>query len=215
LMGSQFTYDEIKAAVDVASDWGTYLTIHAYHPSSVNRAIDPGVKDVAQGQLLDKETLQRMADKGVFLSTQPFTVCSEPQIEAFSNAKLAEVCKGTAFVYATAKTIPGLKVTYGTDLFGVPKEVFEGQVKQMERLLKWYTPVEILRMATSTAGELFAVSGLRNPYPEGTLGVVKPGAYADLLLVDGNPLTDLSAVTNPDSLRIIMKDGKVYKNSLN
>jgi len=214
LTGNQFTYDEIKAAVDAATDWGTYVTIHAYHPSSVNRAIDAGVMDVGHGQLLDKATLQRMADKGAFLSTQPFTVCNEPQLDAFSNAKLAEVCKGTAFVYATAKTIPGLKVTYGTDLFGVSETVFEEQVQMMDRLLTWYTPVEILRMATSTAGELFAMSGLRNPYPDGALGVVKPGAYADLLLVGGNPLEDLGAVTNADNLKIIVKDGVIYKNTV-
>ena len=76
-------------------------------------------------------------------------------------------------------------------------------------------PVEILRMATSTAGELFKMSGLRNPYPDGDLGVVKEGAYADLLLVDGNPLEDLSAVTDPNNLKIIMKNGVIYKNTLN
>jgi imidazolonepropionase-like amidohydrolase len=214
LMGNQFTYEEIKAAVDAASDWQTYVTIHAYHPSSINRAIDAGVMDIGHGQLLDEKTLRRMADKGVFLSTQPFTVCNEPQLDAFSNAKLAEVCKGTDFVYATAKKIPNLKITYGTDLFAVPMDVFNDQVKMMERLLKWYEPVEILRMATSTAGELFKMSGLRNPYTDGELGVIKEGAYADLLVVDGNPLKDLSSVTNTDNLKIIMKDGKIYKNIL-
>ena len=213
LMGNQFTFEEIKAAVDAAADWQTYVTVHAYHPSSINRAIDAGIKDVGHGQLLDKPTLQRMADKGVFLSTQPFTVCNEPQLSDFSNEKLAVVCKGTEFVYKTAKEIPGLKVTYGTDMFNVPKEVAEQQAKMMERLLPWYKPVEILRMATSTAGELFKMSGLRNPYP-GDLGVVKEGAYADLLLVEGNPLENLKAVTDSDNLKIIMKDGKIYKNTV-
>lgn len=214
LMGNQFTFEEIKAAVDTAADWGTYVTIHAYHKSSINRAIDAGVKDIGHGQLLDRETLQRMADKGVFLSTQPFTVSHEPQLDDFSNAKLAQVSKGTAFVYETAKSIPSLKITYGTDLFLAPEEKVAESVKQMERLLKWYEPVEILRMATGTAGELFAMSGMRNPYAAGPLGVVKEGAYADLLLVDGNPLEDLKAVTNSDNIRIIMKDGTIYKNSL-
>ena len=85
----------------------------------------------------------------------------------------------------------------------------------MERLLPWYEPVEILRMATGTAGELFKMSGLRNPYPDGDLGVIKAGAYADLLLVEGNPLEDLGAVTDQDNLKIIMKDGVIYKNTLN
>ena len=113
--------------------------------SARKQAADAGVKDVGHGQLLDEKTLKRMAKEGVFLSTQPFTECSEPQLSDFSNSKLAIVCKGTAFVYETAKKIDGLKITYGTDLFFVPPEVFAKQTKMMERLLKWYEPVEILR----------------------------------------------------------------------
>ena len=215
LLGNQFTFEEIKAAVDTAADWGTYVTVHAYHPSAIERAIDAGVKDVGHGQLLSKEILQRMADEGVFLSTQPFTVCEEPQLDAFSNAKLALVCEGTANVYQWAKEIPNLKVTFGTDLFFVPADMFEEQAKMMERLLPWYEPVEILRMATSNAGELFTFSGdMRDPYLEGTLGTVAEGGYADLLLVEGNPIEDLAAVTNSDNLKIIMKDGVIYKNTL-
>ena len=215
LLGIQFTYDEIKAAVDAASNWGTYVTIHSYFPESINMAIDAGIKDVGHGQLLDEKTLRRMAKEGVFLSTQPFTECSEPQLSDFSNSKLAIVCKGTAYVYETAKKIKGLKMTYGTDMFFVPPDVFAGQTKQMERLLPWYEPVEILKMATGNAGELFKMSGPnQNPYQEGDLGVAREGAYADLLLVEGNPLEDLSAVTDADNLKIIMKDGKIYKNTL-
>jgi len=216
LLGTQYTFDEIKAAVDAAGAWGTYVTIHSYHPESINMAIDAGIKDVGHGQLLDKETLQRMADEGVFLSSQPFTVCSEPQLDDFSNSKLAIVCKGTEKVYQWAKEIPELKVTYGTDLFFVPEEVLGEQVKQMERLLPWYEPGEILKMATSNAGELMKMSGPnRDPYLEGTLGLVAEGNYADLLLVEGNPLETLDAVTDQDNLKIIMKDGVIYKNTLN
>jgi imidazolonepropionase-like amidohydrolase len=93
--------------------------------------------------------------------------------------------------------------------------MMDTQVKQMERLLPWFEPVEILQMATGNASELFKMSGPdRNPYAEGDLGVVAVGAYADLLLVEGNPLEDLSAITDKDNLRIIMKDGKIYKNTL-
>jgi imidazolonepropionase-like amidohydrolase len=215
LLGIQYTYDEVKAAVDAASNWGTYVTMHTYFPESVNMALDAGVKDVGHGQLLDKKTLQRMAKEGVFLSTQPFTECSEPQLSDFSNAKLAIVCKGTANVYKWAKDIPKLKVTYGTDMFFVPQETFAEQAKMMERLLPWYKPGEILKMATSNAGELFKMSGPnRDPYPQGELGVVKQGAYADLLLVEGNPLEDLGAVTDTGNLKLIMKDGVIFKNTL-
>jgi imidazolonepropionase-like amidohydrolase len=214
LWGDQFTFEEIKAAADAAGDWGTYVTIHSYHPSAINKAIDAGVKDIGHGHLLDKATLQKMADKGVFLSTQPFTVCNEPQLDDFSNSKLNQVCKGTEFIYKTAKEIPNLKLTYGTDIFLSPKEELAKSVKMMERLLPWYTPGEILIMATGNAGELFKLSGLRNPYIEGDLGVVKEGAYADMLLVNGNPLDDIKMVTENSNIRIIMKDGKIFKNTM-
>jgi imidazolonepropionase-like amidohydrolase len=81
-------------------------------------------------------------------------------------------------------------------------------------LVRWYTPAEALSMATATNAELLTLSGKRNPYP-GRLGVVEPGALADLLLVDGNPLEDIQLVANPDkNFLVIMKDGKVYKNAL-
>ncbi len=215
LLGTQYTPEEVKAAVDAAANWGTYVTIHSYHPASVNMAIDAGVKDVGHGQLLDKQTLQRMADEGVFLSTQPFTVCSEPQLDDFSNSKLAIVCEGTAKVYQWAKEIPELKVTYGTDLFFVSEDMLSEQVKQMERLLPWFKPGEILKMATANAGELLKMSGPnRDTYLDGALGVVQEGAYADLLLVEGNPLESLNAVADTDNLKIVMKDGKIFKDIL-
>ncbi|MEQ9696136.1 amidohydrolase family protein [Shimia sp. SDUM112013] len=215
LLGTQFTFDEMKAAVDAAENWGTYVTMHAYHDSAINQAIDAGVKDVGHGQLMSKKTMERMAKEGVFLSTQPFTVCSEPQLDDFSNSKLAQVCEGTENMYKWAKELPDLKVTYGTDLFFVSEEMLSEQVEQMERLLPWFEPGEILKMATSNAGELFAMSGLRNPYGEGSIGVVEEGGYADLLLVSGNPLETLDAVTKTENLKIIMKDGVIYKNTLN
>ena len=129
-----------------------------------------------------------------------------------SNAKMAVVCKGTEFVYKAVKKIPKLKVTYGTDIFNDPESLSK-EVQLMDRLSKWYTPAEILVMATGNAGELLGLSGDRNPYP-GDLGAVKEGALADVLLVEGNPLDDIKFVGDTNNLRVIIKDGKVYKNSL-
>ena len=109
--------------------------------------------------------------------------------------------------------MPDLKVAHGTDTYLNPPDGVKDDVKQMERLLEWFTPFEILKMATRNAGELMRLCGPRNPYPL-ELGVVKEGAYADLLLVDGNPLDDLTKVTDRDNLKIIMKDGVIYKNTL-
>lgn len=212
---TQFTLEEIKAATSAAANWGTYVTVHGYTPRAVNQAIDGGIKVVEHGQLLDKPTLERMAKEGIWLSIQPFTLCSEPSLTAEQNAKQAIVCQGTGQVYEWIKELPDLKVVHGTDIFISPGPGIgvSEQVKQMERLLKWFTPYEILKMSTGNMTELLQLSGPRNPYP-GVLGRVEEGALADLLLVAGNPLQDIKAVTDRANIKIIMKDGKVYKNSL-
>jgi len=125
----------------------------------------------------------------------------------------AIVRQGTAAVFEMIKSMPELKVTHGTDTYLNPPDGVKDDVKQMERLLTWFTPFEILKMATSNVGELVKLTGPRNPYPH-DLGVVKEDAYADVLLVDGNPLEDLTRVTDRDNLRIIMKDGRTYKDTL-
>lgn len=213
---TQFTLEEIKAAVAAAENWGTYVTVHGYTARSVNQAIDAGVKSIEHGQLLDKPTLQRMAKEGIWLSIQPFTLCHEDGLTEAQNAKQAIVCQGTGKVYEIIKQLPKLKVVHGTDIFISPGPGIgvSEEVEQMERLLKWFSPYEILKMSTGNATELLKLSGPRNPYP-GDLGVVKQGALADLLLVEGNPLQNIKAVTNRDNIKIIMKDGKIYKNTVN
>ncbi|PRY19763.1 imidazolonepropionase-like amidohydrolase [Aliiruegeria haliotis] len=211
---TQFSYDEIKAAVDAAENWGTYVTVHGYTPRAVNIAIDAGVKVIEHGQLLDRATVERMAKEGIWLSYQPFTLCEEPHFNAAQNAKQAIICKGTAQVYEWMKEFPDLKVTHGTDTVMNPVEGLTGTTEQLERLEKWFTPYEILKMATGNTSELLKLSGPRNPYQDGDLGVVAEGAYADLLLVDGNPLDGVGVLGDTDNLRIIMKDGEIYKNTL-
>jgi imidazolonepropionase-like amidohydrolase len=211
---TEFTKEEIAAAVAAAENWGTYVTVHGYTVRAINQAIDAGVKGIEHGQLLDKKTIRRMAKEGIWLSFQPFTECVEPGLSPAQLKKQAIVCKGTANVYELIKATPKLKVVHSTDIFIDPGDGNMGQVQQMERLLKWFTPYQILKMATGNPGEMLKMSGERNPYPEGDLGVVKEGAYADLLLVDGNPLQNLQVVTNRDNLKVIMKDGVIYKNTL-
>src|SRR5262245_66639533 len=94
-----------------------------------------------------------------------------------------------------------------------PKGV-EREPYYLPKLTRWFTPAEVLKMATSDNAELLALSGPRNPYP-GKLGVVEQGALADLLLVDGDPIANIKLLENPGkNLVVIMKDGKIYKNLL-
>lgn len=213
---TQFTVEEIEAAVAAAENWGTYVTVHGYNARAVNQAIDGGVKSIEHGQLLDEATLQRMAKEEVWLSIQPFTLCNEPGLTPDQNAKQAIVCEGTGKVYEAIKSLPDLKVVHGTDIFISPGKGIgvSEEVEQLERLLDWFTPYEILKMTTGNATELLQLSGPRNPYP-GVIGRVETDALADLLLVEGNPLESLDAVTDQDNIKIIMKDGIIYKNTLN
>ena len=105
-------------------------------------------------------------------------------------------------------------IAFGVDIFGSP-ELLAMQNLELTRRERWFTPAEVLTQATYNTAQLVAMSGPRNPYQEGPLGVIEPGAYADLLLVDGNPLEDLSLLEDPEKhLVVIMKDGKIYKNTL-
>ena len=107
-----------------------------------------------------------------------------------------------------------LKVAFGTDLQN-GAEIAATQGKALTKLTRWYEPWEVLKMATSTNYQLFKMSGPRDPYP-GKNGVIEEGALADLLLVDGNPLENVNLIADPDkNFVMIMKDGKIYKNTMN
>jgi imidazolonepropionase-like amidohydrolase len=212
-----FTEPELRAAVEAAENWGTYVTTHAYTPVSIQRSIAAGVKCIEHGHLMDDETARLMADKGVWLSTQPFLdeggEGGAQQLGPSEQAKKKQVVAGTDNVYRLAKKYR-LKTAFGTDILFSAREA-EQQGSRLAALARWYTPAEALIMATSTNAELLALSGLRNPYPA-KLGVVEEGALADLLLVDGNPLEKLDLVADPaKNFKLIMKDGVIYKNTLN
>ena len=123
-----------------------------------------------------------------------------------------EVIAGTDRAYRLAKS-HGIKTAFGSDLL-FSAELTARQGAMLTHLARWYTTAEVLNMATGVNGELLALSGPRNPY-SGKLGVVEEGALADLLLVSGNPLEDIELIADPaKNFLVIMKDGKIYKNTL-
>jgi imidazolonepropionase-like amidohydrolase len=209
---STFTEPELRAAVEAAENWGTFVCVHAYTPAAIQRSIAAGVRCIEHGHLMDEATAQLIAEKGIWLSTQPFLDESGASgLGPAEQAKLRKVVDGTDTVYALARKYD-LKTAFGTDiLFSAAQATQQGA--RLASLARWYTPAEALAMATSTNAQLLEMTGLRNPYP-GRLGVVEEGAYADLLLVDGDPLADLDLVADPANFDVIMKDGKVYKNTV-
>src|SRR5215472_5905225 len=211
---STFTEPELRAAVEAAENWGTYVTVHAFTPAAIQRSIAAGVRCIEHGFLMDEATAKLIAEKGVWLSLQPLPEELRQGFPAGSvqRAKADEVWPGIARTYELAKKYK-IKTAFGTDvLFSQALAQQQGAI--LASLVRWYSPAEALAMATGTNAELLALSGKRNPYP-GKLGVVEEGALADLLLVDGDPIANINLIADPEkNFVVIMKEGKVYKNIL-
>jgi imidazolonepropionase-like amidohydrolase len=208
---TQYTLDEMRAAVEAAGDWGTYVTVHAYTPKAVRRAIDAGVKCIEHGQLLDEPTVKLLADRGIWLSLQVLDEAPETQ-NADVKAKKHTVVQGTDNAFKWAKKHK-VKLAWGTDFLFNPAQN-RNQNSDILKLKTWFTPAQALKLVTRENAQLLALSGPRNPYP-GKLGVVEVEAFADLLLVNGDPIANIDLIADPESnFVVIMKDGKIYKNSL-
>ena len=231
LMG--LTEAELSAAVEVADAYGSYVMAHTYTKEAIMLALETGVMSCDHCFAFDKDIAKLMKKKGAFLSTNmtafsPLLLESPAMADPVSQAKFESFNRASAgFIDNVKKYKP--KRAFNTDCVGE----FRGCQAQTayEKYLggEFFGNYETLKAITSVGGELVALSGeVRNPYLEGKLGVIEEGAYADILVVDGNPLEDLSVIgANPkwfdaeyrpdgvETIKVIMKDGKVFKNTLN
>jgi imidazolonepropionase-like amidohydrolase len=217
---TQFSVEEFETAVEVANDYGTYVTVHAYHDRSVNRAIDAGVRCIEHNFLVSEDTIKRMKKEGIALSVQGFismiAFANPEDITFFSadqKAKGKLVNTGATQMLKWARKHELLMAT-GGDMFG---PAYNGSQALNMTILTTigFTPYEIMKMGTSNAAEILGWSGGMNPYKYGTLGTVEAGGYADLILVEGNPLDDIKIIEDYDNnFKVIMKDGKIWKNAL-
>jgi imidazolonepropionase-like amidohydrolase len=209
----QFTPAEISAAVAAAADYGTYVATHVYTVPGIKRAIEAGVRSIEHGHLADEETVALIGEKGLWLSMQPFAEDDHHYPDPDRADKNRQICHGTDDVYSWAKK-HGVKVAFGTDLLLEPESAPRQSV-MATRLGDHYSNLESLKMLTSGNADLFEMSGQRNPYGAAKLGVIAEGSWADVLLVDGNPLEDLSVLADPENnLKVIIKNGEVFKNTL-
>lgn len=210
---STFSESELRAGIEATQDRNTYVTVHAYAPATVQRAIAAGAKCIEHAHLMDEVTAKLMADKGVWLSIQPFLTDDDTGVlTGPSRIAQLQVFGGTDNAYNLAKKHK-IKTAFGSDML-FSEKLAARQGTMLTHLTRWYSNAEILTMATATNAELLGLSGPRNPYP-GKLGVVEEGAFADLLLVDGNPVDNIKLIEDPaKNLLIIMKDGRIQKNAL-
>lgn len=213
IVSQQYTEDELRAAVDAATDWDTYVSVHVYNSAGVQRALRAGVQAIEHGHLADEDTVKMIADHGAWLSTQPWAEHDHTYPDAARAAKNHEVSAGVDRIYEWSQKY-GVKTAYGTDLLFEP-EHNDRQITMFPRLAQYMSPVEALRMATSGNAELLRLAGDRDPYKDAPLGVVAPGAWADLLVVDGDPTADLSLFNDfQQNIRLVMRGGLIAKNTL-
>jgi imidazolonepropionase-like amidohydrolase len=230
LAGSQA---EIEAAVQVANEYGSYVMAHSYRKEAIMNALNAGVKSIEHGFSFDCEIADLMEEKGAFITTN--LTAFDPgllDIPAVANVP-SSLAKAKSASATFANYIPNMKKcpvkrAFQTDCVG-SVEACNIQIAYEKHLNnEFFGAHASLVTLTSVGGELVALSGdFMNPYSEGKLGVIEEGAYADILVVDGNPLEDFSVVgtgdqwfgadprpASPETIRIIMKDGEVYKNTL-
>jgi len=223
LYAVQYTPEEIRYIVEAAAQSKTYVTAHSHPDDGIRLAVENGIQCIEHGPYLSEETAKLMAEKGTFLVPTTYGVLGTP-IETYENmlspasyAKLKQVFE--AYPSAMRAAVKhNIKMAYGTDYVGGWQDQAtrdEIQGKEFLTLTQFMEPVAALRMATSNAGELAAMTGPNNPWQDGPLGIIEQGAYADILIVDGNPLENIEVLADPDNnLKVIMKDGKIYKNTL-
>jgi imidazolonepropionase-like amidohydrolase len=229
----QFTAAELSAAVESATNWDTYVSVHIYQSEGIRRVLDLGIKCIDHGQFIDDDAMRLLTENDAFLSPNLASFSSEvekhpiygdpngPQYEKAMQFPRAR----DGFIELVKKHRP--KVVFNTDIvLSDLSTARAGRDHSMFLHAEYFGNLEALKAMTSVGGQLAALTGKHNPYP-GKLGVIEEGAYADLLLVDGNPLVDITVLganakmfgvaprgESIDSIRFVMKDGRVYKNTL-
>jgi imidazolonepropionase-like amidohydrolase len=206
----QFTSEEVQAAVEAAKGWDTYVATHIYTPEAATRDIINGVMSLEHANLVDEETVKLGVDKGVWWSPQTVVYLNPPKgWNEVQRTKLKIVVDGLENTLALFKK-HSAQVLFGTDCVGN----MDMQHLEFTYRSEYFTPLEILRQATSNGGRALRMSGRLYPLP-GDLGIIQEGAMADMLIVKNNPLEDISILSDyEEQLLMIMKDGKVFKNLL-
>jgi len=202
----QFSTSEIEAAVEEANAFGRYALAHAYTPEAITRAARAGVRTIEHGNLTDSPAAELMASKGMFLVANLVTYFSMRERGAALGMSTDMLAKNDIVLEGGLRSLEickaaGVEVAYGSDLLG---PLQDDQSLEFIHRAEVLTPIEIVRQAT--------LVGSRVVEQEGVLGVIEPGAIADLLLVDGDPLDDLRLLTNQGThLAVIMQGGRFHK----
>jgi len=211
---NEYSPAELEAAAGEAKRWNTYATSHAYMDSSVRSAIEAGFECIEHANLMTPDSLELAVEKGVWLSTQVgFFAADIPAGFTPAQAERQKMAyEGLDAMLRLAREA-GAKIALGTDFVG-SSETKATQLEELQLRTPWFSNAEILRQATGQNGQLWALAGPRNPYQAGPVGVIEAGAYADILLVNGDPVADITVMASADNFDLIMKGGQVFKNTV-
>jgi imidazolonepropionase-like amidohydrolase len=205
---TQYTVPEMRAAVEEAQAVGTYVLAHAYSDSAVRRAIEAGVRSIEHGNLIREGAAKAIKDANAFLVPTMVTyeaIYREGKKYGIGDHQVAKInlareqsVKGLEYAYKA-----GCQIGSGSDLLG---DMAAQRTVEFELKAEVMKPMEVLLSATRVNAELFKMSD--------KIGSVTPGKYADLIVVNGDPLKNLRVFQNQDNLRVIMKGGRTYKRTL-
>jgi imidazolonepropionase-like amidohydrolase len=211
----QFRPEEIRAATGALADWGTYAGAHLHNDAAIRRALENGVLSIDHASEMTDATMRLLKEKGAFMNPQfgwNKLVMQAGFLSEFQLEKASIVIDNVEENIRLVKK-HDIDITFNIDALG-PHELWASvTAAEFTERQKYFSSEEILRQATSITAGLVEMSGKRNPY-RAKLGVIRENALADLLIVDGNPLEDVSVLADPDNLRLIMKDGVIYKDTL-
>ncbi|TKF39012.1 amidohydrolase family protein, partial [Vibrio sp. F13] len=209
----QFTSDEMKAAVQAASDYGTYVAAHIHTSDAMRRAAEAGVMSFEHATIMDDDIAEIIKEKGIWVIPSYFTssLIAERKIPLPNEETYRKTERVGKAMFKSAELIKKYdiqNIAFGTDCVG-ETNVHATQLNELGAIEQVFDTITALRMATSNCGRLFEMSTYQHPYQQGKLGQIVAGAYADLLIIDGNPLEGVACVANTDTQKLIMKDGKV------
>jgi imidazolonepropionase-like amidohydrolase len=234
IYGSQYTDDEISAAVETAEDWGSYVAVHVFQDDDLGRVLDLGVKCIDHGMTISEKNMKKLVEKGAFFSPNLTALAPEALLHPMHQDPDFPPTRKFMWLRNNSDNVYNLirkynpKIVFNSDyvlLTGAPYRASMDFTKY--NYAREFGNFWALQMLTKNGGELAALTGPENPYPDGKLGVIEEGAYADILVVDGNPLEDFTLLganskwfdaepreQDVPTIKIIMKDGKIYKNTL-
>ncbi|GAA4873131.1 amidohydrolase family protein [Saccharopolyspora cebuensis] len=202
---TQYSADELRAAVEEAEAAGRYVTVHAYPPHAINRALEAGVRCVEHGNLLDERTIELLLERDAFLVPTLVTYHAlqeegrEHGLPQASWEKVAEVLDGGLGALERAARA-GVRLAYGSDLLGGMQRK---QNEEFRIRAEVQSPLEVLRAATTNAAQLVGMAG--------EIGTLAPGAHGDLIVVDGDPLDDVAVLADPANIRAVVQGGQVVR----